>query len=64
MTLTQFYSKIPVSEHQNIICLPGNMVAYDDGTNIYNMVIGDSAIPGEGQLKPLDMPTKTLLKAL
>ncbi len=61
MTLTEFYSKIPASKHQDITCLPGNKVAYDDGKVIYNMVIGDRPVPGEGQLKALDISTKTFL---
>ena len=58
MNLAKLYEKLPVSKHGNIRVL-NNHVIYDDGTKIYQALIDET-----GELVPLDVATRNILKAL
>ena len=58
MNLSELYTKLHVSKHENIKVV-GNQVVYDDGTEVYV-----AAIDSEGELVALNKETKMALKAL
>ena len=58
MNLVELYKKVPVDKHQNIKVI-GNIVLYDDGTDILQAYLDN-----EEELIPGNQKTKTALKAL